>query len=313
MRVPKLLLSAELTPTPDPDAPPAEIPGFPHVSGRRGDLPTFTGIQRQPDEDLRLISSVGYVNLPDATTTRVPLLFQYRGEVIPAFALQAYLTWARIPRGDVKIELGSHIELPGSRQIPIRSDGSLMVNPNASGLGRRMRLNELLFLAQQKPAGKPSPLDSLRDDLVLARTPLNPLAPPDIFAATIATLQSGRFVHRVSVGLDCAVLVLIVLFAWPATRMGRVDLILAIIAFIAAYCLVAFALMSRFEIWIPGVVPLSAALVVLLLGLLWPRRKLVAVRAESPALGAVMRVSRSRMAQWSADVAATGRRGLRFD
>ncbi|HEY1894347.1 MAG TPA: hypothetical protein VGG52_07310, partial [Chthoniobacterales bacterium] len=42
MRVPKLLLSAELTSTPDPDAPPAEIPGFPHVSGRRGDLPTFT-------------------------------------------------------------------------------------------------------------------------------------------------------------------------------------------------------------------------------------------------------------------------------
>src|SRR5881392_4299509 len=38
MRVPKLLLSAELTSTPDPDAPPAEISGFPHVSGRRGDL-----------------------------------------------------------------------------------------------------------------------------------------------------------------------------------------------------------------------------------------------------------------------------------
>jgi hypothetical protein len=77
------------------------------------------------------------------------------------------------------------------------------------------------------------------------------------------------------------VLVLIVLFAWPATRMGRVDLILAMIAFVAAYCLVAFALMSRFEIWIPGVVPPSAALVVLLLGLLWPRQKSVAGSAEN--------------------------------
>src|SRR5947207_4155709 len=84
MRVPKLLLSAELTSSPDPDAPPTEIPGFVHVTGRRGDLPTFTGIQREPDEDLRLISSIGYVNLPDETTTRVPLLFNYRGEVIPA-------------------------------------------------------------------------------------------------------------------------------------------------------------------------------------------------------------------------------------
>src|SRR5205814_1285128 len=73
MRVPKLLLSAELTSSPDPDAPPTEIPGFVHVSGRRGDLPTFTGIQRQPDEDLRLISSLGYANLPNETATRVPL------------------------------------------------------------------------------------------------------------------------------------------------------------------------------------------------------------------------------------------------
>jgi len=285
MRVPKLLLGAELTSTPDPDVAPAEIAGFLHVTGRRGDLPAFNGIARQPDEDLRLISTLGYINLPADVfnETHAPLLFQYRGEVIPAFALQAYLAWARIPLREVKIELGSYVELPGGHRIPIQEDGSLMVNPNASALGRRMRLNELLFLAQQKPAGKPSPLDNLRDELVLARTPLNPLAPPDIFAATIATLQSGRFVHRVSVGFDCAVLVLIVLFAWPATRMGRLDLILAMIGFVAAYCLVAFALMSRFEIWIPGVVPLSAAFVVLILGLLWPRQEQVARSAEIPA------------------------------
>jgi hypothetical protein len=285
MRVPKLLLGAELTSTPDPDLTPAEIAGFVQVTGRRGDLPVFSGIARQPDEDMRLISTLGYVNLPGGVfdETHAPLLFQYRGEVIPAFALQAFLAWARIPLADVKIELGSYIELPGGLRIPIRDDGTLMLNPNAPGLGRRMRLNELLFLAQQKPAGKPSPLDSLRDELVLARTPLNPLARSDILAAAIATIQSGHFVHRVSVGFDCAVLVLIVLFAWPATRMRRFDLILGMIAFTAAYCLVAFALMSRFEIWIPGIVPLSAALVVLVLGLLWPRRERVARSAEIPA------------------------------
>lgn len=273
MRVPKLLLSAELTSTPDPDTPPTEIPGFVHVSGRRGDLPAFTGIQREPDEDLRLISSLGYINLPDETSneTRVPLLFNYRGEVIPAFALQAFLTWARIPMSEVQIEVGSHIALPGGRKIPINWDGSLVVNPNSARLGRHFGLNELLLLAQQRP--KNSSLESLHDELILTRTPLNPLAPPDVFAATIATLQSNLFVRRVNVWFDCAVLLFIALLAWPAVSASRVDLILGLIAFTSAYCLIGFVLMSRYAIWVPGLVPLSAAWVLGIIAFFWPRPK----------------------------------------
>src|SRR5207244_4593735 len=64
MRVPKLLLGAELTATPDPDAPVAEIAGFTRVTGRRGDLPAFSGIERQPGEDVRILSTLGSINLP---------------------------------------------------------------------------------------------------------------------------------------------------------------------------------------------------------------------------------------------------------
>ena len=271
MRVPKLLLSAELTSTPDPDAPPTEIPGFVHVSGRRGDLPTFTGIQRQPDEDLRLISSLGYVNLPDETATRVPLLFNYRGEVIPAFALQAFLTWARIPMSEVQIEVGSHIALPGGRKIPINWDGSLTVNPNLSKLGRRFGLNELLLLAQQRQ--KESSLQRLHDDLILARTPSNVLAPADVFAATIATLQSNHFIRRVSVLFDCAAVLLIALLGSRAVRASRVDVVLGLIAFTAAYCLIAFTLIARYTISVPGLVPLGTAWLLGLLAFGWPRPK----------------------------------------
>ena len=271
MRVPKLLLSAELTSTPDPDAPPSEIPGFPHVSGRRGDLPTFTGVQRQPDEDLRLISTIGYVNLPDEATTRVPLLFNYRGEVIPAFALQAFLTWARIPMSEVQIEIGSHIALPGARKIPINWDGTLMVNPNWSKLGRRFTLNELLLLAQQRQ--KNSALESLHEDLILARTPSSLLAPADVFAATIATLQSNHFVRRVSVLFDGAVVLFIALLASRAVRASRIDLVLGLIAFTAGYCLIAFTVMARYAIWVPGLVPLGTAWLLGLLAFVWPRPK----------------------------------------
>ena len=70
----------------------------------------------------RLISTLAFINLPEdaASETHVPLLFQYRGEVIPAFALQAYLTWARIPFNDVNVVIGSHIALPNGAPFPSR-------------------------------------------------------------------------------------------------------------------------------------------------------------------------------------------------
>src|SRR5438128_1378180 len=91
MRVPKLLLGAELTTTPDPDAPGAEIQNFTQVTGSRSDLIEFSGVGQQSNEEMRLISTAGFINLPDQIVDdlHVPLLFRYRGEVIPSFALEA--------------------------------------------------------------------------------------------------------------------------------------------------------------------------------------------------------------------------------
>ena len=286
MRVPRLLLAADLTTTPDLDAPGPEIPGFTQVTGKRGDLVEFSGIGRQPNEEMRLIATAGFTNLPDEISDgiHVPLLFRYRGEVIPSFALEAILLWLRVTPGEVSIDLDSHISLPHGRKIPIRSDGTLLISPNASRKARHLALSDLLVAAQQRDTGKTPELDSLRDQIVLARTPANPLSPPDVFAATIATIQSSAYVHRVSWIFDCVILLLAAAVVGKLRDIPRVDLVLGAIAFTAAYCLVALAVVSRWLIWLPGCLPLGAVWLLVVASVIIPHRHRVrrGVIAMSP-------------------------------
>jgi hypothetical protein len=293
MRVPKLLLAAELTAAADPDAPVPEIPGFSKVTGKRGDIPEFSGIGQQPDEDLLFISALGFINLPDETEADIylPLLFQYRGEVIPSFALQAALMWMRIPLTEVKIDIGSFIELPNGKRIPIRSDGTAFVNPSMTRRAHHVSLNELLLAAQQHETGAAAAtgrLAQLKDEILLVRTPDNPLGPRDVFAATIASIQTNSFVRRIHWAFDCVVLLLVAGLSGTARKFSRVDLILVAFAVSAAYCLLAIAIISRWSLWLPGVLPLGAVWLLALFCLFSPRSKddpdLPAVAPPPPSL-----------------------------
>ena len=274
MRVPKLVLGAELTATPDPDAPFAEITGFTKVSGRRGDIPEFSGIEHQPSEDVRILSTLGFVDMPDevAGDLHVPLLFQYRGEVIPAFALQAALLWMRLTPGEVKIEIGSAITLPNGTKIPIRSDGTLLVNPRLAQRARNITLNELLLAAQQHESGAATAIrpEDIRSQMLLARVETNA---PDLFAAAIGAIQTNSFVRRVSWIFDCAMVVLAAALSGALRRFSRIDLIIGAVAFSAAYCLIALAIISRFSIWIPAWLPLGATWISVLFAIVLPKPK----------------------------------------
>src|SRR6059058_3219077 len=289
MRVPKLVLGAELTSTPDPDAPVAEITGFTRVTGRRGDLPEFSGIEHQPGEDVRILSALGFVNLPEeaADDLHVPLLFQYRGEVIPAFALQAALLWMRLTPDEVKIDIGSAITLPNGTKIPIRSDGTLLINPRVVNHARHLTLNELLLAAQQHESGAATAirLEDIRTQLVLARPATNA---QDIFAAAIGAIQINSFVRRVSWIFDCVMVVIAAALSGALRRFSRIDLVIGAIAFSAGYCLFAVAIISRFSIWIPAWLPLGATWISVVFAIVLPKPKgsarTVSIAAPPPAL-----------------------------
>ena len=272
MRVPKLVLGAELTAEPDPDAPVMEISGFPNVTGRRGDLPAFFGVERQPDEDVKILSTLGFINLPEegANELRVPLLFQYRGEVIPSFALQSVLLWMRLTPSEVKVDVGSAITLPNGTKIPINSDGTLLVNPRIAQRARHVTLNELLLAAQRHQSGAATGIriEDIRTQLVLARVESNA---PDLFAAAVAAIQSNTFIRRVSWIFDCVVVVAIALLSGALRKFSRIDLTIGAIAFSAAYCLIALGIVSRFAIWLPAWLPLGALWIAVLFAIFLPK------------------------------------------
>jgi hypothetical protein len=276
MRVPKLQTGAELAVNTDPDAPVTEVPSFTQVAGKRGGLVEYSGIARQPNEDLRVISTLGFINLPKeaADDVHVPMLFQYRGEVIPSFALQLLMLWMRVTPSEVKIDIGSYIYLPQGKIIPINEEGSLLVNPSTLKGARYLKLNELLLAAQQheNKAEGGNQLEDIRDQIVLARDLSNPF-PGQPFAAAIATVQANAFVHRVHWVFDVVFIIGVAVVSGIARRFSRIDLVLAAIAVSAGYCLLAIVLVARWFIWLPGVLTLGSVWLLALLCLFAPRAK----------------------------------------
>ena len=274
MRVPKLLLGAELTASPDPDAPVPEITGFSHVTGRRGDLPEFSGIEHQPSEDVRVLSTLSFINFPPeaADDLHVPLLFQYRGEVIPAFALQAVMLWLRITPDEVKVDIGSSIDFPNGTKIPVRADGTLLVSPRMTQRARSITIDELLLAAQQHGSGAATGirLEDIRSQLVFAQTESNA---PDLIAAAIASMQAQTFVRRVSWIFDCAIVVVISVLSGWLRKFSRVDLVIGAVAFSAAYCLIALGIISAWAIWLPAWLPLGAAWISVIAAIILPKPK----------------------------------------
>ncbi len=274
MRVPKLLVAMRLGEKSARDLTAEDVLSFTQVTGPRGGLAQFSGISQRPDDDIRLISTPGFTNLPDDRTDRirVPLLFEYRGEVVPSFPLQAIMLWLRITPAAVKVELGRQISLPNGWRIPLHRDGTITVNPVAAGSVRRLTLSQLLLAAQEHDSKRPPTIDlsSLKDQIVLFRINGDPLQPPNIFSTAIATIQSNAYIRRAPPLYDWSVILvagLISLFAW---RISKGNFLLGAIALSAGLSLLALGMLSQTRLWLPLLLPLGLLWVIALLRLMLP-------------------------------------------
>ena len=261
MHAPKLLVGLELGGKSGHDPEPEDLGVLPNVTGNRGDLAQFTGVSRQPDDDIRLISTPGFINLPNDKNDpiRVPMLFEYRGEVVPSFTLQAIMLWLRATPADVKVELGSWISLPNGWQIPIHSDGTMTINLAARESVRHLTLNELLLAAQDHEKHRPlsGNIESLKEQIVLLRVAEDPLQPANAFSTAIATIQDNAYVHPVPAAVGWIIILAAALLGSFVWMISKTNLVLGAIIFSAGYTMVALALLARDRLWLPTFLPFA--------------------------------------------------------
>jgi len=279
LRAPKMLLGAELGVPEDPQVVPEvqPVPLLRRVSGPLRDIPEFTVVEQQPSESFRLSSTTGFVNLPETPdrSNSVPLLFRYRGQVTPAFALQAVMLWAQLTPDDVVVDSGSHIALGAKLRIPIDATGRMRVNFGVPRGG--LDYEELMLASEQKEAGRKAiaSLEQIKSGIVLlSRTDQDartiPLAarrngsPGELFAAAIATIQNRSFIRQAPPWAQYAVVAALMLFGYWVPRWKKSQTVLRGLVALAAYVLIALAVFSKWLVWLPGVMPVGVVAVCIL-------------------------------------------------
>jgi hypothetical protein len=260
MHVPLLLVGLELGGKGQHDLATEDLPTLPNVSGERSQLPEFSGVKRQPDDDIRLISTPGFTNLPNdwRDRLRVPMLFQYRGEIVPSFSLQAIMLWLHLSPLEIKVELGARISLPNGWKIPLHRDGTTTINPIARHSVHRLTFSQLLLAAQEHEGHLRPTRDvgQLHDQIILLRVAGDPLQPPDVFATAIATIQDNAYVRPASPMIGWILVLVFALLSAFLWMISKTNLFLGAIIFTAGYGMLVLSVLSEQHLWLPTFLPL---------------------------------------------------------
>lgn len=275
LRSPKVLLGARLGfPEDSQVIPPLqETPLIRKIKGDISGIPEFTSIEAQAEEEFRLSSTVGFTNVPDSRQAHhsAPLLFRYRGQLVPSFALQAVLLWEKLTTDDVSVEAGVRLTLNSQIDIPIDERGRMRVD---FGVPRnRCTLDDLVLAsaqveAQRTPMLAPSHFDGKllllsRTDKAARTLPLAMArrgAQGELTAAAIATIQNRSFLQRAPIWFDCALIAIAVLVGGFIPRWRKGYTAFGAVVFIIGYILAAIAAFGTNLTWVPIVLPAGLAL-----------------------------------------------------
>jgi hypothetical protein len=261
------------------------VPVLHNIAGSQNDVPEFTTVEHQPMEEFRLASTLGFTNLPSGKSVArtVPLIFRYRGEIVPSFVLQAVMLWLQLTPDDIKIETGSHIAMGDKVTIPIDGAGNMRVDFKSPFA--RFGFDDLLLaveLTQAKRTAAISP-DTVKNKLALlartdraARTLQLPTrragSPGELFAAAIATIQNKTFIRRVSPVCDAAILVVLTALSWFFLRWKKRAVLTISTVTLIVYLFASITIFGAYLVWLPIVMPAGTLIFAVIFRWLAPQK-----------------------------------------
>jgi len=285
LRTGKLELGAQLGFPEDPDElPPMQpMPVLQDVKGSTGAVPEYTVIEGEPGEDIRLTAALGFANVPptEPTAEHAPLVFRYRGEVVPSFVLEGMMLWYGVTPDEVEVRLGSAIRLGEKLTIPVNQAGAMLLDWKQPY--DRVSYDDLELTADQLEKGL-APLiapEKLKDRLlVLARTdaPSRTLAlptgrmgsPGELFAEALATAETHAFARPAGRWGGATVLLLGMALSWAVAVRRRLMAAPLALTFAAGYLLLCLAVFEAARVALPLTPMLGLMLFVALFRLLAP-------------------------------------------
>jgi hypothetical protein len=287
LQTPKLELGAALGFPEDPDVlPPLQpLPVIRNVEGAVYAVPEYTVIEAEPAEELRLSAGLGFTNVPhtEDVAQHAPLVFRYRGQIVPSFPLEALMLWNAVLPEDVQVRLGSEIRLGDKLTIPINQAGEMLVDwkvPYA-----RAGFDDLELAVDQAEHNHASVIDpgNLKDQLVmLARTDEQSqtiLLPSgrrgsagELIAAALATAETNAFARPAGWIGKVTVLLLGIVLGWAVTVRQKLWVVPTVVGFGAGYLLLCLGVFEAMRMALPLTPMLGVTLFVGMFRLLAPQK-----------------------------------------
>ena len=266
LRTPKVELGAKLGYPEDPDVlPPMQpLPVLRSVTGAMEAVPEYTVIEEEPGEDIRLTTALGFANVPPSETTvrHAPLVFRYRGQIVPSFALEAMMLSHGVTPEEVEVRLGSEIRLGDKLTIPVNEAGAMLLDWKQPY--ERVGFDDLVLAVDQLEGKHATVIDPamLQDRLlILARTdaasqtlllPTGRMGSSgELFAEAVATAESNAFARPAGWVGSVVVLLLGMALARGVAVRSKFLAVPLVIGFGAGYLLLCLAVFETGRVALP--------------------------------------------------------------